>query len=243
MSQPNRTGEPGSETPSHSQLEMTPATPTRITPEKPPGTPLQAPPQTSCQTIPEPLDVAQVAGLIHTGQMTVRQLTVDQRRQCVADLTDQGYSARDIARLLGMEERCVRRDRADFRRAQAQPPDLRLGDEMLGEYQRLALASIQRLIRMAHDPQLPPALRLRAETAITQTYHRLLETAHRLKYLSDGQSRLIDQRDNDPVQLNACLEDLKAEIRTIGHRRLELLGASDDPDDLQREQQSVRECW
>ena len=46
-----------------------------------------------------------------------------------------------------MSERTVRRDRSAARKDDAIAPDIYLGDELLGEYHRLTMASIQRLIR------------------------------------------------------------------------------------------------
>lgn len=45
-----------------------------------------------------------------------------------------------------MTDRSVRRHRTAARRDDALPPGPNLGDELLGEFQRLALGSVQRLV-------------------------------------------------------------------------------------------------
>lgn len=62
-------------------------------------------------------------------------------------LTTDGFSSSEIGSLLKMSERTVRRDRSAARKDDAIAPDIYLGDELLGEYHRLTMASIQRLIR------------------------------------------------------------------------------------------------
>ena len=112
----------------------------------------------------------------------------------------EGYTGAEMASLLRMAERTVQRDRAELRSRDALNPDRKLGDELLGELQRLTLASVQRLTRLARDqdPRTPPYARLWAEDAISKVYTRFLDATRRLSYLEDGHSRLTHQRNTSP---------------------------------------------
>lgn len=59
-----------------------------------------------------------------------------------------------------MNDRTVRRDREAIRQAGAIAPSAGLGDELLGEFERLVSCSAQRLARLARDPETPAYARL-----------------------------------------------------------------------------------
>ena len=120
---------------------------------------------------------------LESGTRRFGRLAAEERRQCIAHLTDEGHSAAAIAARLGIGERTVTRERAAIRREGALSADAATGPELLGEFQRLTLQSIGRLVRLAHDPQSPPYVRLWAEEAIARNYKRFVEAAHRLGYV------------------------------------------------------------
>ena len=129
---------------------------------------------------------------IHAGRLNVSDLAVNVRQQCVGHLVLEGFTTTEIAQLLRMSERTVTRDRAAVRRDDALAPDSRLGDQLLGEFERISQSSVQRLTRLAQDTQNPAYARLWAEEAIVRIYQRLIDTVHRLHYFEDGKGRLED---------------------------------------------------
>lgn len=135
------------------------------------------------------------------GQVRAEDLSLDDRRCCVDHLTFEGFSNSEIAELMHTTERTVRRDRVAARGEHAIRPDRQLGDELLGEFHRIVLASVRRLVRMAHDPQTPPYARLWAEESMVRNYQRLIEMARKLRYFEDGGTRLSEQRIMDPKEL------------------------------------------
>lgn len=147
---------------------------------------------------PDALENIPTADLIHRlcdGEVQVEQLTPALRQRCVEHLTLGGYSNSDIAALLKISERTVTRDRTAIRRDGALSTTPELGNELLGEYQRLTLASIQRLTRLASDSATPPYARLWAEDAVTRVYQRFMETARRLGYLERPRRPLFNPLD------------------------------------------------
>jgi hypothetical protein len=136
------------------------------------------------------MTVTQLISALHSGQITQDQLTTERRQACVAHLTLEGFSSSEVAHLLSVSERTIHRDRAAVRRAYAVKPADDLGDELLGELERLVHAAVQRAQRIARDPNAKPELRLSASQGAVRTYRQFVETTYRLKYIKDGRERL-----------------------------------------------------
>ncbi len=151
---------------------------------------------------------------LHAGRRSAADLSPDVRRDCVAHLTYEGFNAPQIAELMRISERTVCRDRAAARKQAALAPSRTLGDELLGEYHHVTLASVSRLIRLARETQTPAYARLWAEEAISRMYHRLMQTAHRMGYFETGQIRLTRQRRQAHGQTLPPLPDLNALAKT-----------------------------
>lgn len=136
------------------------------------------------------LPVLQIIRHLNSGQLCATELSIDSRRACVAHMTDEGFSACEIADVLRTTERTVHRDRAALRQFNAIEPNLRLGDEMLGELQRLTCLAIQKLTRLANDHNATPYTRLYAPEAICRVYERFMKMANAMEYLEHGDGRL-----------------------------------------------------
>lgn len=132
---------------------------------------------------------------LREGQVSPEGLSNEQRVEWVDLLTTQGYSSSEIAALLRIGERTVRRDRAAIRREGALTPHLALGDEMLGEYQRFTLGAMRRLAKLCRDPSAKPEVRLKSEEVCSRVYQRFIETARRMEYIEGGGRRLRYQRE------------------------------------------------
>lgn len=131
---------------------------------------------------------------LHAGTLRAADLPVERRRACVGHLCEEGLTAAETARLMGIGERTVRRDRAALRREAGLEPGRTLGDELLGEFERVVSTSNARLTRLSQDPRTPAYVRLHAEEARVRNYHRLIEMAHRLRYVESGTGRLSEAR-------------------------------------------------
>lgn len=142
-------------------------------------------------------------------------LSAAMRRMCVDHLTGEGFTNADIARVLRVSARTVTRDREAVRRDGAVAPGLTLGDELLGEFERITLSAIARLICLTRDPKTPAYARLWSEEAITRMYQRLIDTAHRLQYLAPGAARLQHQLDTDPAEQERWRQRQKAGLAKV----------------------------
>jgi len=162
------------------------------------------------------LDTNQLLQQISAGEVDVASdLSVDARRACVAELSDQGFAISEIATLLRVSSRTVNRDRRFLRHAEAIEPSLRLSDELLGEMHRLTQASVQRLTRMANDETAPAYARLWAEDAMTRAYKRFIDTANELRYLRGGGERLSYLESIDPDRHKRTAARTKADFESL----------------------------
>jgi hypothetical protein len=138
---------------------------------------------------PDP-DPAALIEQLHDGSIEPGQLTGRQRRQCVEHLTEAGFTNEQVARFMRVCVRTVRRDRARLRRLHAVHPGVELGDQLLGEFGRQTDAALQRLTRLATDPNTPAYARLWAEESISRISHRYFEAARRAGYIEGGDRRI-----------------------------------------------------
>jgi len=147
-----------------------------------------------------PTDVAKLVEQLHDGQVTAAALPVEVRRRCVEQLSEQALTSGEIAELMRTSERTVRRDRAIARRADGVPPSRELGDELLGEFERIATGSVARLTRLVREAECPPYARLWAEEAMVRIYFRYIEMARRMKYTEEGTRRISQAIEDDPAE-------------------------------------------
>lgn len=165
------------------------------------------------------VSIEQLVSDLHAGHLDPATLSVAERRRCVGYLTDQAFTTAEITQLLGMNERTIRRDRTVIRREAGVSPDNALGDELLGEFERIVTGSVSRLTRLARDPANPAYARMWAEEAMVRIYHRYIETARRMHYFDDGARRLRTQRQSDPAELERLkisFDETRKLMRTMG---------------------------
>ncbi len=171
---------------------------------------VQSPAETTDKAPSDNASIADLVRQITNKETSAADLPTELRQECVDHLTLEGHSSAEIAKSMGIGERTVRRERAAVRREQALRPDLSLGDELLGELQRLTLAGVQRLSRLARESATPPQVRVRSEEAILRSYERFMETANRLNYIETGKYRLQYLRETDPDLARRVKEQRKA---------------------------------
>lgn len=173
----------------------------------------------------EPL-AADLIAAITDGRIGPADLSLAARQNCVGYLVSEGFMNHEIARVLRVSERTVRRDRAALIARRSVAPETTLGDRMLGEFQERVFDSVQRLVRLARDPQTPPYARIWAEQAVVRNHRQLIETAHRLRYVDAHSGRLERQRPGAfPVPPMPDLSPPSPSLRAM----LDLLGGSGRP--------------
>lgn len=142
--------------------------------------------------------VGDIIRQLHTGELNANELPTDVRRACVRHMTDEGYTAFDIAAALQVTDRTVHRDRAALRQANAVAPTLELGDELLGEMQRVTYNAIQKLTRLASNHDTPAFARLWASEAMSRVFERFIKMAQSMEYIQTGRGRLRRLNEQQP---------------------------------------------
>jgi transposase len=182
------------------------------------------PPQNARHDAPDRAQkpVATTAELIrrlHEGQLDGAKLTVAQRRACVEHLTTAALTNAEIAEVMGISESTVTRDRAAARAERGIEPDPKLGDQMLGELERLASASIARLTRLAGDTTINQYARLWAEESMIRIYQRLVDTARRMHYIDTGTGRLAEARQAQPDYFEKLHQQVQRRLKALAPKR------------------------
>lgn len=154
----------------------------------------------------EHVPAAELLRRVRDGQLPGSQMSAPARRRVVELLDQRGETTGEIAHVLGVTERTLRRDREAIRSELALPPHGDLNDQLMGEYYRETIGSLQRLRRLACSEDTSAAVRVWAEDAIGRIYHRFLDAARRLRHLPLSQPRLFGYDEAD------LLRDLKNNV-------------------------------
>lgn len=165
------------------------------------------------------LSVLDLIRRIRSGDIAPEGLDKDSRRACVEYLMGEGYSMVEIAEILKVTDRTVRRDREAIRAAHALQRDPRLVEEMVGRLVQRADTAVERISRAVRGKEAKPVDRIEAETACWRILKELVECLQRLGYLPTAAVQVRgDVRHSLSVELPS-VADLQAEAE-----RLEVIG-------------------
>lgn len=167
---------------------------------------------------PHAMPIDRLINHLKEGRAHPWDLSPDLRRDIVIRLTRDGHSASDIASLIRITERTVRRDRAAARTASRIDPTTTLGDEWLGDFREVTMRSIERLTRLANDPNAPPSTRVWAEQTIAINYERLMTTAKRLGYIANAKHRIIETPEETEARHRKLRKSAEAQRRVYEQR-------------------------
>lgn len=164
-------------------------------------------------TVLADLPIAVILDRLSRQELDPTLLPVEVRRDCVDQLTQDGFTLAQIGQLLCISDRAVSRDRAAIQRDGALPPGRKLGDELLGNLQRQTNSLTQRLTQLAIDDGAPHYVRVWAWQVIHRAARDLLDAAIRLQYLETGQTRLDYDRATDPKEQKRNRERIQGNLR------------------------------
>lgn len=166
---------------------------------------------------------------IKAGRLSGKDLEIPTRQQCVAYLMFEGYSIAEIARIMGINERMVSRDKRDIRQAHAVEAGPEWVAEMIGALRLGAEASIARFRQISRNKDAPIRGRLEAERLAWTVLREFAELMQRLGHLptapQEFRGAFLHQVSEVPP-----LSDTKAELE----RLITILkeGYADDPERL-----------
>ncbi|MBL7140947.1 MAG: hypothetical protein ISS74_08565 [Planctomycetes bacterium] len=176
-------------------------------------------PGASAESPDRRLSVLDLIRRIRSGDIASEGLDKDSRQRCVEHLTAEGYSPLEIAEILKVSDRTVRRDRKAICEAHAVQRDPRLVEEMVGRLVQRADTAVERISRAVRGKEVKPVDRIEAETACWRILKELVECLQRLGYLPTAAVQVRgDLRHSFSVELPS-VADLQAEAE-----RLEAIG-------------------
>ena len=163
---------------------------------------------------------------IKDGTVDPARFEHEQRQACVAHLSGEGYLGPEIAQILRVSERTIRRDRSALREAARLGRDPALVERIAGQLTAEADLCIGRIRRAIRDRQTPAATRIEGERACFQILIRLVERLQSLGFLPTAAQRVGAELTHRIAPL-PDLQTLQAQIEDLQETRREY-GADDD---------------
>jgi transposase-like protein len=131
----------------------------------------------------EPESVLAVLQKVKAGEVDPRNLSAESRQACVEHMSVEGYATAEMAQVLRVTERTVRRDRQAIRKAHAVQPGDEFVKETVGALVAHAEMAIDRIRRQARSRELSPMERVHAERLAWRIRDELAERLQKLGYL------------------------------------------------------------
>ena len=132
-------------------------------------------------------------------------LSPAERRACIDFFVAEGLTTAEIAVLMQVTDRTIRRDRQALRESHAVQPGEALGNMLIGELCRQAedaTARLRRAVRNTGGGTVNPHMRMRAEIQAFKIRRDLIALLAKLCYIPSGEKRLeAEARANAPTLL------------------------------------------
>lgn len=183
--------------------------------------------------------VLDLVRLLKNGTTNPRNLTQTERRLCVGHLYSEGLSAPEIASILQVCDRTVRRDRhaiADENAIQADPA---LASLYAGRLLQEAETSINHIRRIARNPETPAAVRIDGERSCFQIMNDLAIRLQSLGFLPTASHRIEADLTHHNGGMDSASE-LRSELQRLGEIASRLLPENTAPPESERGESDVK---
>lgn len=160
---------------------------------------------------PDETGVLDLLQQVRSGKVTGKQLPVASRRMIVSLLAAEGYSGPEIAKVLGVSDRTIERDRQAIRESLALQRDPKFVEQTAGRVANEAELVIQRMRRVAREKDVSPAVRVDAEHRCMQVLIESVRSLQSLGYLPQAAQRLQAELMHG-VALLPTMDDLSTEV-------------------------------
>ena len=117
-------------------------------------------------------------------------ISPEERRACVEYLLSEGLSVVEIAKLLSVTDRTIRRDREMIREENALKEDPTFAGRCAGRLFADMDSSIEKIRRLMRDPQASPQLQLEGQVACVQLQIQTLKQLQSMGYLPTAAAQL-----------------------------------------------------
>lgn len=169
--------------------------------------------------------VLDILARVRSGDVHGKGLDKDTRQACVDYMTLEGAGTADIAKVLDVSDRTIRRDLEEIRQRRALEHDPRLTNQCAGELLAETRAAMGRMKRIARDPQTPPGVKVEAERSAVQMFDLTIARLQRLGFVATA-----------PMQVEASLMHALDEGRAAREQIAELRRLAELASDEEREE-------
>jgi DNA-binding CsgD family transcriptional regulator len=163
---------------------------------------------------------------LQTGTINGSALSPSNRRLCVEHLTSEGYTVPEIAQILSISDRSVKRDRMAIRQAHAVEMTPEFIAAMAGMLVMEASTCTGRIRRAVRASDVDAQVKVEAERSVWTITRELISSLQRLGYLPSApqvfQGHLLHQVEDAPEhqQIESELARLESVILEAGNPRL-----------------------
>jgi len=150
---------------------------------------------------------------LKSGQLAADSLDAETRQSCVEYLATEGATNTEMAQLLGVSDRTIRRDREAIREVNALRIDEGFAEQIAGEFIAEARLSVSRIRRSLRDKEISASARIEGERAVIEILDRMIHRLQSLGFLPMAtkhiRADLTHRLETDSP------EDVLAEIRRL----------------------------
>jgi len=155
---------------------------------------------------------------IRHGRISAANLSREDRRACVDYFTAEGLTGPEVALVMKVSDRTIRRDRLANRRARAIVPGKALGQNVITDFcaqAEWAVARLRRAVRDTGDGRVTPHMRMRAEINAFRIHRELVALLAKLKYIPTGRAHLeAEARADRPLHEDAFIDKVLRDMET-----------------------------
>jgi len=163
----------------------------------------------------EPESALSVLQKVKAGELDPRNLSAESRQACVEHMGIEGYATAEMAQVLRVTERTIRRDRQAIRKAHAVEP----GDEFVRETVGALVAhgemAIDRIRRQARSRELSPMERVHAERLAWRIRDELVERLQKLGYLPTAATEVKGAFTHELTGLAPTYNEIRVQIQQL----------------------------
>lgn len=134
--------------------------------------------------------VVELLAQIKTGQLARSAIDAETRRECVFYMLSEGISITEMAQVLGVTDRTIRRDVQRVREENALTVDPATQNGLVGELVLQARISMERIRRVTREKDAPHAVRVDGERAVFAIQSELVQRLQSLGYLPTATQRV-----------------------------------------------------
>ncbi|MBF0388436.1 MAG: hypothetical protein HQL20_11425 [Candidatus Omnitrophica bacterium] len=169
----------------------------------------------------ERLSLDLIEGL-RNGTLAPDMFSIDERLLCIEVMLRESIRKAEIARMLKVSDRTIRRDQEEIRKRNAIKATPGLAREMIGEFKERSENSHATLSRLARAKETPPAVKVMAEGTAWEMDNKTIKTYQALGVLPSVPQKVVATVYHQEGLVEASYEDMRRQIEEFEANAREL---------------------